>query len=82
MRLTKIQKYLKNLGIEYEYEYEYEKKYGCGEIIFDYNNKTYYISEITGNRGNTIIGVVMNGVRYPTSQKRIIDYLDTILKQG
>lgn len=77
MRLTKIQRHLKKLGVDYTYS----ENYGCGEITFEHNGKRYRIAEITGNRGNTVIGVVMSGVRYPTSQKNIISNIDYILKE-
>ena len=77
MKLTKIQKHLKKL----EVDYTYSENYGCGEITFEHNGKNYHISEVTGNKGNTIIGVAMSGSRYPTSQKNIISRIDYILEE-
>lgn len=56
MRLTKIQKALKQENIEYAYQ---ENK-GCGEIDFKYEGKNYMVHEITGNHGNTPIGIYTN----------------------
>lgn len=77
MRLTKIQKHLKKLGVDYTYS----ENYGCGEITFEHNGKNHHIAEITGNKGNTIVGVVMGKRSYPTSQKNIISNIDYILKE-
>ena len=56
MRLTKVQKALKAKDIEYSYK---EEK-GCGQIDFIFNDKLYMVHEVTGNRGNTPIGLYTN----------------------
>jgi hypothetical protein len=71
MRLTKVQKALKEAGISYEYR---ETK-GCGEITFEHEGKRYMVDEITGNHGNKPSGLytsIHNWGRY-CNQTRIAE---------
>lgn len=56
MRLIKIQKLLKEKLVQYNYD----EKHGCADINFTFKESFYSISEYTGNRGNTPIGLLTN----------------------
>jgi len=74
MRLTKIQKALKNLGIEYRY---YEDTEGiCGGVCFDFKNHYYSFAEVKGKRSKTPIGIWSNiEILNFTNQNYIVGFL-------
>lgn len=81
MRLTKVQKKLKELGIEYNY-IQKEATYilnETGEIDFkDLDGNRYTISEHTGS-GKTVQGIMTNGKDFKGdywTQGRIVNWLD------
>ncbi len=60
MRLTKVQKALKQTGILYDYREVLDNGEIFGQIFFRYNNKNYMVDEITGNNGRKPSGVYTN----------------------
>ncbi|MDD4779187.1 MAG: hypothetical protein PHT02_01095 [Tissierellia bacterium] len=76
MRLTKIQKALKEMNIEYRYE----ENNRCGEIRFEKNNKIFMIEEYVGNNGKTPIGIYTNINKI--GQYGSQDYIANLIKNG
>lgn len=78
MRLTKVQKFLKENGIDYEYN----EVRGCGGIVIPgLKGKTYTIDEYTANKGCTPIGIFTNlgGRNDVSSQRGIVRLLEQIV---
>lgn len=78
MRLAKVQKALKEVGIKYEYkEVPGIKGYVFGEIHFIYEGKRYAVDEISGNKGFSPSGIYtnINNYREQSSQKNIVEYI-------
>lgn len=75
MRLTKAQKKLKEMGIEYEYS----ETQGVGSInIKDLDGRLYMVMEHTGN-GNTVQGIMVSGKDFKGdywNQKDVVEWLD------
>lgn len=89
MKLSKIQKFLKDNNINYNIEID---KNGFAEIRIK-DNKTIYtsISEISGNKGKSISGILIFGIRKDvhklfnitlTSQKEVIKRLETDIRNN
>lgn len=76
MRLTKVQKKLKELDIDYTYK----EQHGTGELYYyDKDKNRYAVLEFTSNTGNTVIGILTTGkdFNYDTyNQTRIVNWLE------
>lgn len=74
-RLTKVQRYLKQKGIRYAYG----QSRNCGEIYFKANGNIVSIGEFTGNKGDTVMGIMVDG-REVSTQEDVIKILENIIK--
>lgn len=76
MRLTKVQRKLKNLNVEYSYREVQE----TGELFFkDKDGNRYSVMEFTGITGNTVIGIMTSGIDFnfdTYNQWRIVKWLE------
>lgn len=76
MRLTKVQKKLKELGVTYSYEETDFNGNKFGDIwIKGVDTKNYNIGEITSVTGSTVSGIWVSGTEYD-SQKEVISWIE------
>lgn len=76
MRLTKVQKKLKELGISYSYEETDFNGNKFGDIwVKGTGTKRYNIGEVTSITGSTVSGIWVNGGEYD-SQKEAISWIE------
>lgn len=75
MRLTKVQKALKEARIPYEYEETVHMGEVFGEIRFSCDGKMYMVEEISGTRGKKPSGIYTNirGWRDRANQVKIAE---------
>lgn len=78
MRLTKVQRFLKENDIDYTVSVNSKSNYEFGDIRIK-SDKTNYIgiSEITGNSGNSVSGIML----FYRNQENNTSYSITLISQ-